>query len=614
MHRLLQIKDRETDLALGNDAIVRGALEAGLAFASCYPGTPSSEIGNNLYIISKETDVYFEFSVNEKVALEVAASAAQCGLRSMCSMKHVGLNVASDVLITLAYIGVEGGLVVVSADDPSLHSSQNEQDNRYYAKLGGLPMLEPADPGEAYLMTREAFEISERYRVPVILRTTTRVNHSRSPVTFGPLAAPKTKGEFKKNPFRLVPIPAVARELHKELLGKRKDMAEDAARSPFNTISGEGTVGVASSGVARHYVADGLRELGIMDRARVLNLGFSHPFPHKLAKEFLASVNTVLVVEELEPILEESLKVVALHEALSICIEGKPPGPIPRHFELDPITVKDALASHFGVEFSRPQTVRVDDLPPRPPNLCPGCPHRATYYSIKKVFGDHALYPSDIGCYTLGILPPLSAADYLLCMGSSIGTGCGFSEVQERPVVSFIGDSTFFHSGIAGLVNAKFNNHDTVLVILDNFTTAMTGHQPHPGTSLMPEGEVEPAVSIEGLVEGIGIEEVAVINPLNLKKSIKALEKIASSKAKGPKVVVARAVCPLYHRAVTGKRKPIVFQVQDSCDMCRDCIDDLACPAFSLTNGRIEIDERLCNACAVCSQICDSIKPKKVAG
>jgi indolepyruvate ferredoxin oxidoreductase, alpha subunit len=618
MHPLLLPKTEKKQFLLGNEAIVRGALEGGVRFVAAYPGTPSSEIIERFHQVAPEAGIYAEYSVNEKVSMEVACAAAISGVRSLCSMKHVGLNVAADAFMTLAYVGVKAGMVIVVADDPLLHSSQNEQDNRYYAKIGGVPMLEPSTPEEARLMTIQGLELSEKYGIPCMLRTTTRVNHCRGAVSFGDIPASTPQGRFTKDPFNLVVIPAVGRKLHLALIEKVEKLRLEAESSPLNFETGKGEWGIITSGISHLYVLDAIRALGIEDRVRILKLGFTHPYPKDLLRKFLSSVKKVLVVEELEPFLEEATRIVAQESALPVTIGGKGADLIPRAFELDVSKVKRAAANFFGVPFEQPQIFGAPELPQRPPNLCPGCPHRATYYSVKQVFGEDAIYPTDIGCYTLGVLPPLKAADFLICMGSGVSTAGGFSRVQDRPVVAFIGDSTFFHAGIPGLVNAVWHDHRFLLVILDNGTTAMTGHQPHPGIELAPGGRVTPKVSIEKLVRGCGVENVATVNPLQVKKTQEVLrdfkERMASP---GVSVLIAKSPCPLHENRILKKTKKIVFQVDGSCDLCKRCLSELGCPAFSWdeTPGGescVRISEALCSGCSVCGQVCDAIKPKKL--
>jgi indolepyruvate ferredoxin oxidoreductase alpha subunit len=618
MLELLAAQPGSKKLLLGNEAIVRGALEAGISFATTYPGTPSSEIGDNFFRISQETGLYFEYSVNEKVALETAAAAAVSGLRTMCSMKHVGLNVAADALMTLAYVGVKGGMVIVSADDPSLHSSQNEQDNRYYAKIAGLPMLEPADAQEALEMTRAGFELSETHQIPVLLRTSTRINHIRGVVEVGSLQPPTAKGEFEKDPLNLVVVPMVGRGLHVKLLEKIAKLKTVASGSVFNKVSGKGVWGVVTSGVSYNYVADAIAELNIGDRVKLLKLGMTYPFPEDLCADFLEGLKHVLVVEELEPFLEEMLKVTAQERGFPVEIKGKGDGLLPKYFEFDPVQVKSAIAHYFQLDYQPPQVEKGPELPQRPPNLCAGCPHRATYYAVKQAFGDVTpIFPTDIGCYTLGLLPPLQAADFLLCMGSSVSSGGGFAKAQDKPVVAFIGDSTFFHSGITGLVNAVYNDHNFILVILDNGTTAMTGQQPHPGVELTPEGRKPPKVDIEAVVRGCGVDQVVVVQPLSVQKTITAIREVLEDhQHQGVKVIISKSLCPLFEKRMTGKKQKIVFRVTDECDMCRRCLDELGCPAFTYCEDEeecsfIRIDELLCSGCSVCKQICHAIEPKK---
>lgn len=621
MSELLSGQAGERRLLLGNEAIVRGALEAGVSLAATYPGTPASEIGDRFYEISRQTDLVFEYSVNEKVALEVAAGAAAAGWRALASMKHVGLNVAADALMTLGYVGVKGGLVIVSADDPSLFSSQNEQDNRYYAKMAGLPMFEPMNPQEAKDMTRAAFALSEEVGLPVLLRTTTRVNHTRGPVTLGELASRSGPGHFLKDPFSKVMVPAVAREAHARLLAKQVKVQDRAESSPFNVIKGQGPWSVVTSGVAAAYVEDAILELGLKDRISLLKLGFTHPLPEKLIGDFLRRVERVLVVEELEPYLEEGLKAIAQAQGLTLPIQGKGDGLFSRLYEYHPALVRQVMARYFGVPWEAPAPPSPAELwggplPDRPPNLCPGCPHRATYYALKIALKDSGLegiFPTDIGCYTLGLLPPLSMADFLICMGSSISTAAGISRATGQKVVAFIGDSTFFHAGLTGLANAVHNGHDFLLVILDNGTTAMTGQQPHPGVTMVPPGYPGKPINLEGIVRALGVEQVWGVNPFKYKESLAAAKEAINSK--GLRVLISQAPCHLYEARLTGKKRRARFQVVDDCGDCRHCLDYFGCPAMSLKpdSGRTQmlIDHDLCSGCAFCVQFCECIRPVK---
>jgi indolepyruvate ferredoxin oxidoreductase alpha subunit len=606
MHKLLTENPGQKMLLLGNEAIARGAIEAGVAVTSTYPGTPSSEISLQFFQTSRESDLYFEYSTNEKVAMEVAAAAANSGVRSMCVMKHVGVNVAADALMTLAYVGVKSGMVVLTADDPYMFSSQNEQDNRFYARLSGLPMVEPSSVEEAKDMVGYAFEISEKLREPVLFRTTTRINHSSAVVTLGKIRAPKTSGDFVKDPFNLVTVPAVSRKLHVKLLENIDQAREISENSPINFIKGDGNWGIICNGVSYNYASDGIKELNIADRVRMLRLGFSHPMPEKMIKTFLKACDKVLVIEEGEPYMEEQIKAFAQEEGLTLPIRGKAKDLFTRLYEFDPAQVRETIARFFDVPYTppaKPDISDVPEVPQRPPNLCAGCSHRATYYAVKKAAeGLGTIYPTDIGCYTLGLLPPLSTADFLLCMGSSVGTGCGFSTATDKKVISFIGDSTFFHSGIPGLVNAVFNNHNFTLVILDNSTTAMTGHQPHPGVDM---GDFNLTgygrVSIENVVRAIGVPHVAVIKPYRVNKSIEALKEAIAFK--GVSVIISREACTLYAQSLKKARgKP--FYISDKCKNHRNCVNELACPAFYTEGEKVYINADLCTGCSVCAQIC----------
>jgi indolepyruvate ferredoxin oxidoreductase alpha subunit len=608
MHKLLTDNPGEEMLLLGNEAIARGAIEAGVAFTSTYPGTPSSEISLNFFQMSQESDLYFEYSTNEKVAFEVSAAAANCGVRSMVVMKHVGLNVAADPLMTLAYVGVKAGMVILTADDPFMFSSQNEQDNRYYAKLSGIPMLEPSSVPEAKEMLPYAFELSEKLQSPVLFRTTTRINHSSGVVKLGKIGQRTPKGDFTKDPLNLVTVPAVGRKLHVKLLQNYDAATELADRSAYNSVEGSGSWGIICNGVSYHYVNDAVQEMNIADKAKVLRIGFSHPMPTTLIKDFLKKCEKVLVIEEGEPYMEESVKAMAQEEKLTLDIAGKNEELFSRLYEYDPAQVRANIAKYFGIPHDAKAVVDVSDvpeIPQRPPTLCAGCSHRATYYEVRRAaeaLGVETIYPTDIGCYTLGLLPPLSTADFLLCMGSSAGTSGGFSQVTDKNVIAFIGDSTFFHTGIPGLINGVFNNHNFTLVILDNSTTAMTGHQPHPGVDMKQLNmEGYGRVSIEAVVRAIGVPHVTMIKPYKVKKSIEAIKEAISFK--GVSVIISEEPCALYAQALKlPKMRP--FEVTAKCQNHRDCMNHLACPAFYVWNERIKIDANLCTGCAVCAQIC----------
>lgn len=606
MHKLLTDTPEKEMLLLGNEAIARGALEAGVSFATCYPGTPSSEIPEQFFKISEETDLYFEYSTNEKVAMEVGAGAAVSGLRTMVTLKHVGLNVASDPLMTLAYLGVKGGMVIINADDPFCFSSQNEQDNRYYARLSSLPMLEPTNAQEMKDVTVAAFDLSEELELPVIIRTTTRLNHIRGAVQLGELRPVKAKDTFQKNPFHFVAVPAVSRKLHNLLLEKYDRAMEKSENWPYNQIIGDGKWGIVANGVSFNYVSDAVSDLGISDKVSILKLGFSWPLPKELCTRFLKQVDKVLVVEELEPVVENDLKAIAQESGITIPIKGKGIGGLSRLFEYDPGMVRKAIVEYFDLDYKGPEIPDLSDLPElpgRPPNLCAGCPHRATYYAVKQVYGPDAIYPSDIGCYTLGFLPPLSMADIVICMGASVSSSCGFSRATDQKIVSFIGDSTFFHSGITGLINAVHNNHKFTLVILDNGTTAMTGYQPHPGVNTDPMGVELTQISLADLVKGCGVKDVHVVKPFKLKKTMEAVK--AAMEYDGVSVIISKELCPLFAKATGQFKKTRPFYVNsDKCKNHRDCISLLACPAMYLEGEQVEINRNLCTGCSVCAQVC----------
>ena len=615
MHKLLNDSPGEKIMLLGNEAIARGAIEAGVAFATTYPGTPSSEISLNLFQMSQESDLYFEYSTNEKVALEVAAAAANSGLRTFCMMKHVGLNVAADPLMTLSYVGVTGGMVILSADDPAMFSSQNEQDNRYYAKFGNLPMLEPSSVPEAKEMMRYAFDLSEKLNQPVLLRTTTRINHSNAFVTFGDVKPRQIKGEFIREPSRCVTVPAVSRQLHVKLLEKMEKAKDICETSIYNPVQGSGKFGIIANGVSFHYALDAVKDLGVVEDTKILQLGFSNPMPEKLIKNFLKDCEKVLVIEEGEAFMEEAVKAFAQEEKSMIPINGKSEILFSRLSEYDPAMVRGKIAAYFGFPYTPKEKLSSDNVPQipmRPPNLCSGCSHRATFYEVKQAGADmDIICPTDIGCYTLGFLPPLNMGDFVICMGSSVSTSCGFGQATDQKVVSFIGDSTFFHSGITGLVNAVFNKHNFTLVILENGITAMTGHQPHPGVDMERFGlDGFNSVNIEKLVRALGVEHVSVIKPFKVKKSIETIRE--ALEYKGVSVILSQEPCALYAKSLK-LLKPRAFKVSDRCIDHKDCVNSIACPSFYIEDGRVKIDADTCVGCAVCAQICpeNAITPVK---
>lgn len=601
---------------LGNEAIVRGFIEGSGKFAATYPGTPSSEIGNTLSKIGKLANINFEFSTNEKVAFEIAASASLSGFRSMTFMKHVGLNVAMDSFMTSAYIGTIGGFIIITADDPSMFSSQNEQDNRILGKFANVPILEPRNPDEARRMVKYGFEISEKYSIPVMLRTTTRISHLRGIVNFEKIEKIENKGYFNKNPNRFVPVPANAKILHKELINKIKLLKIESENTIFNhKILNGFKYGIITSGVSSNYVMDVVKKYSLP--FDILSLGFTYPYPEDLIKNFITNYEAVFVIEELEPFLEDEVRIIKEKNNLNTKIYGKDGEILNNLYEYNPDRVKKALFDFLGRD-SEKNLFSIQDLKPplRPPVLCAGCPHRATYYSVfvtlRKNKIKDAIFPSDIGCYSLGLGPPFNMADLIYSMGSSVGTSNGFSKTTEQKVISFIGDSTFFHAGIPALINAKYNKNDFILIVLDNRTTAMTGHQPNPGMGINAYGDEAPIIEIEEIVKGIGIEFVKVVDPYNLSETQKVIDE--ALKEDGVKVIISRRECSLLRDAKL--RKEGVWHMakidEEKCRMCKICVNQFSCPAIYTEDDKIKIDENLCDGCGVCVQLCpfDAIEVK----
>ncbi|MDD3454234.1 MAG: indolepyruvate ferredoxin oxidoreductase subunit alpha [Methanothermobacter sp.] len=607
MTKILEARDGDELFLLGNEAAARAAIESGVAVASTYPGTPSSEIGDVLSRIASKAGLYFEFSTNEKVAVEVAAAAAASGVRSFTFMKHVGLNVASDSLISIAYTGVEAGMVILSADDPSMFSSQNEQDNRHYASFANIPLLEPSNPQEILDFTKYAFNLSEKFKIPVLVRTTTRVSHMRSRVKVGEIKKMRKKGQFKKNPKRFVLVPSTARTMHKQLIKKTDKISKIVNKSQYNQIhhKTDSKYGIITSGGAFNYAHDLINEKELP--ISILKLGFTYPFPHRIVSKFLEDLQKVFIIEEVDPIIEKNVLSIIGQENLEVDVHGKLDGTFPRIYEYNQDIIEASIGKQIPLKIERKKPLK-PHLPERPPTFCPGCPHRATYYSINKALEKletDAIFSTDIGCYTLGIESPYNTADYLLSMGSSIGAACGFSKATRQKIVSFIGDSTFFHAGIPPLLNAVHNKHDFLIVILDNRTTAMTGGQPHPGLPFDGMGSEAPAIPIENIVEALGIK-FKVINPMNIKKSIKTFKDALTKDSLN--IVIARYPCQL---TIKAKGKPVKVD-NNLCNECLECINKLACPAIIYDNG-IKIDHRYCRGCAVCIQICPekAIKPER---
>ena len=599
--RILRGREGEVLFLLGNEAFARGALEGGVSVAATYPGTPSSEIGEVLFELAEAAGMYFEYSTNEKVAVEVAYAAATSGLRSLAFMKHVGLNVAMDSFISAVLMGVEGGMAVISADDPSAHSSQNEQDNRTYSLLTGVPMLEPSDPQEAKDMLVDALRMSEEHGVPFLIRSVTRVSHMRAPVRLGPLAEirPPGSGEFRGGPGSHVPVPPRNLKWHEELLAKLSSLVPVSERSGWNRVEGSGDLGIVTSGAAYNYVHDVVSEQGI--EAEILKLGMTNPLPRSLIASFLDRHDVVYVFEEVDPFLERGIREIAQMEGIDVEIRGKLSGHVPWVRETD----MDVVTRSLGLELPGVPEVRVE-IPRRPPVFCPGCPHRGTFWALRKAIlslRGKVKVPAvttDIGCYTLGFNPPFGLGDVLLSMGASLGLAGGFEVASGGKPVALIGDSTFFHAGIPALINLASNDHDALVVILDNGTTAMTGHQPHPGQSATGR-----SISIEEVVRSI-TGNVRVVDPYDLEQTTGAFKEALQEP--GLSVVVSRRACSLMEDTLKRRRgEPIEHYrvIADRCTACGICYRFFSCPAiYAGEDGKARIDPFLCDGCGVCAQVC----------
>ena len=573
------------ELLSGNEAIARGAYEAGVKVAAAYPGTPSTEILENIVQYER---ILAQWSPNEKVAMEVAAGASIAGARALAAMKHVGVNVAADPLVTFGYTGVGGGMVLVSADDPAMHSSQNEQDNRYYGMLAKIPVLEPSDSAEAKSFTIKGYEISEVFDTPVILRTTTRVNHAKSIV---PLEEPAdiVVKEYKRDPAKYVMTPANAVGRHKVVEERREALIAYAGQSELNRVEkgvGEqGQIGLITAGISYHYLKE------ILPDASYLKLGLLWPLNEKQIKDFAANLEQVIVVEELEPVLETQIK------AMGVRCRGK--DIIPRQGELSEDVLRGALAD-AGLPVGRaekPVYASEQMLPVRPPILCPGCSHRGMFYTLKAM----DLHVSgDIGCYALGSAAPFGCIDTTICMGASIGGAFGMElargDAFAEKCVAVIGDSTFFHSGITGLMDIVYNKGRSTVIILDNSITAMTGHQDNPGTGRDLRGLPAPQVHMEKLAESLEIRRIRVVDPFDLKLCREVLQE--ELEAPEVSLIIARRPCALYTRL----HNPPNRVDQERCTGCKNCLK-LGCPALSV-EGKAAVDPSVCVGCGLCPQIC----------
>jgi indolepyruvate ferredoxin oxidoreductase alpha subunit len=573
------------EILSGNEAIARGAYEAGVTVASAYPGTPSTEILESI-VQYKKIDA--SWAPNEKVALEVAIGASFGGGRALAAMKHVGVNVAADPLFTLSYTGIKGGLVLVTADDPELHSSQNEQDNRNYAKFAKIPMLEPADSQECLDHTKLAFQISERFDTPVFLRTTTRISHSKSIVhTSEPITGLPTPG-LERKAAKYVMLPGNARVRHRFVEQRLAELAVYAETLYINRMElRDISCGVITSGISYQYIRE------VLPDASVLKLGMVYPLPEKMIKEFAGKVERLFVVEELDPFIEEQVK------CLGIEVIGK--AVLPICGELTPCILRESFLKE------KPNLLETDKLPARPPNMCPGCPHRGVFFSLNKL---GAFVTGDIGCYTLGFMPPLSAMDTCVCMGASIGNATGITKViapeDQKNVVAVIGDSTFLHSGMTGLLDMVYNKAPATVIILDNRITAMTGRQENPASGFTLMGEETFQVDFSSLVRTLGVRNVRTIDPYNLEETGKAIAEEMNRPE--PSVIITSRPCVLIKRPGIFKRGAPLEIDHELCKGCRECVK-LGCPAIvwqtgSGGKGKAFIDPLLCGGCDVCTQLC----------
>ncbi len=565
-------------LMIGNQAVAAGLYDGGLGLVSSYPGTPSTEITE---FLAKYDDIHSEWAPNEKVACEVAFGASLAGARSACAMKHVGLNVAADPLFTLSYTGVNGGMVICVADDPAMHSSQNEQDSRHYAIAAKVPMLEPADSAEAYAFAKAAFELSEEYDTPVLLRMCTRIAHSQSVVELGE-HTPAVLKDYEKDPAKYIMMPGNAIKRHPVVEARTAALTALAENCPYNTVEMHSDeIGIITSGCSYLYVKEVLG-----DSASILKIGMPNPLPVQLIKDFAAKVKKLYVIEELDPVIETHVR------ALGIDCVGKDLFSPLGEFSQQTIAAALGMAARSCVTADSP-------IPNRPPMMCAGCPHRGMFYVLAK---KKITVMGDIGCYTLGAVPPLSALDSTLCMGASVSGLHGFNAARgaeaEGKSVAVIGDSTFMHSGMTGLVNVAYNATNSTVIILDNSITGMTGHQQNPTTGYNIKGDPAAKVDLEALCHALGIRRVRVVDPYDLKACETAvMEELA---AEEPSVIISRRPCVLLKSV---KHEAPLTVDADKCRSCKRCMG-LGCPAISMKDGKAHIDATLCVGCGVCKQLC----------
>lgn len=591
-----------TEFLMGNAAIAMGAIAAGLNVVSGYPGTPSTEV---LETTAKHNDgsIYVEWSTNEKAAMELAAGAAYCGARTMVTMKQVGLNVASDPLMSLAYIGVKGGMVILVADDPGPISSQTEQDTRRFAAFSKLPCFDPSGVQEAYDMIQEAFAYSERYHTPVLFRPTTRVCHGYASITVKDAAEYQVNSPegFVKDSSKWVIFPKLSYQNHIRMEKRNTELQSVFSDYPRNRIYPETDTacqkGIATHGISFSYTMEALHGKAA---PRLLKVATPFPFPEQLAVEFLQGLDEVLCLEELDPVIEQELVYLCGKYHLPTRIRGKLTEDVALAGENSCDSVAADLAAFLGWQPPEQNTAdQPPELPVRPPVLCAGCPHRASFFAVKEAMkGKKSVFCGDIGCYTLGNAMPLDMVDTCLCMGAGVNMTQGIGKIEpDTTCFAFVGDSTFFASAITGMVNAVYNQANMTLVVLDNSTTAMTGHQPHPGTGKTMMGQVVDKVSIEDTLHGIGVKTVETVNPLHLQEAIDCVKRVAVQD--GVKAIIFKSPCAVLIKS----GKPARIE-ESKCIQCKKCIRTLGCPAIMLQDGKVQIEQALCTGCGLCAQVC----------
>jgi indolepyruvate ferredoxin oxidoreductase alpha subunit len=614
--------EEQSVFVMCNEAMVRGALEADVKLISCYPGAPTSEVLDMFNAGQKHFDYKFTVATNEKVALESAAGASLAGFRSLTSMKSVGLNVASDAFFSLAYTGTRAGMVIIVADDPYCHSSQNEEDCRFFGPNAYIPILEPSNPHEAREMVKEAFDISEKFKTPVVVRTTTRINHQSGMIELGAMErTPFEKGNWPDDGQKYFTVGEIARQNKFRLLERIKWIKDEFSNSKFNRVEeGSEEFGIITGGVGYCYAVDACKALGI--KTPILKLGTTFPLPDKMIAEFMKELKSVIIVEELSPYLEHNIKRIAFDAEVQVKVVGKDSGHFSEAMEYNVPIVMKGISSALGLDMPKDYDAVVNRakelksiLPERMPIFCAGCPHRASFWAIKQaVRGRKIVYNNDIGCYSMAFFPPYNFSESMLCMGSSIGLSSGMAQVLEEDVILTVGDSTFFHAALPGIVNAVYHNLNFTLFVLDNEVTAMTGQQFHPGTPEdrgMPEGKHR--IMIEEVLKGIGVKHITVVDSYDVKNNVAKFKEALDFE--GPAAIICRRSCALHGDRIKRRTRIPIIQNEVDKDMCKKphtCIRDFHCPSITFDGERTsKVLAEICDGCGVCAKICpfDSIHP-----